>query len=51
MTTDQLDALCAAAMKRITDSVNRSAGQHLRAMRKAWALNQLFKTINRHTGA
>lgn len=42
MTTPQdLDTQCAAAMARITASVNRSAGQHLRAMRTAWALSRL----------
>lgn len=43
MTTAQdLDTQCAEAMARITASVNRSAGQHLRAMRTAWALHTLF---------
>ena len=37
MTPAALDALCAAAMARLTASINRSAGQHLRAMRKEWA--------------
>lgn len=33
MTPEQLNALCAAAMKRIIEHINRSAGQHLRAMK------------------
>jgi len=37
MTPEQLDAMCAAALARIVNHVNRSAGQHLRAMRAAWA--------------
>ena len=36
MTPAQLDALQAAAMRRIVEQINRSAGQHLRAMRRAW---------------
>jgi hypothetical protein len=40
MTAFDLDALCAAAMARIVSSINRSAGQHLRAMRAAWAAHQ-----------
>lgn len=36
MTHEQLEALCAAARKRLSDWVARSAGQHLRALRKAW---------------
>lgn len=35
MTRAELDHLCAMAMQRIT--INRSAGQHLRAMRASWA--------------
>jgi hypothetical protein len=34
MTPAQLDALQAAAMKRIVEFINRSAAQHLRAMRE-----------------
>jgi hypothetical protein len=34
MTSAQLDALQAAAMKRIVEFINRSAAQHLRAMRE-----------------
>jgi hypothetical protein len=34
MTPAQLDALQAAAMKRIAEFINRSAAQHLRAMRE-----------------
>jgi len=44
-----LDTQCAEAMARITASVNRSAGQHLRAMRFAWALhNQLSNCAPLH---
>lgn len=42
MPTQDLDAQCAAAMARINASINRSAGQHLRAMRTAWAFNHQF---------
>ena len=37
VTTEQLEALCEAAKKRIADFVARSAGQHVRAMRKSWS--------------
>jgi hypothetical protein len=37
MTPAELNSLCEAAMARIRSSINRSAGQHLRAMRKEWA--------------
>jgi len=37
MTRAQLDAMQAAAMRRLVEQINRSAGQHLRAMRKAWS--------------
>ena len=37
MTRAELDHLCAMAMQRITITINRSAGQHLRAMRASWA--------------
>ena len=36
MTTEQLDAMQAAAMRRITEQINRSAGQHMRAIAKAF---------------
>ena len=36
MTPAQLDAMQAAAMKRLVEYVNRSAAQHLRAMRERW---------------
>jgi hypothetical protein len=36
MTQAQLDAMEKAAKKRIADWIARSAGQHLRALRKAW---------------
>ena len=36
MTPAQLDALCAAATKRINDYIARVAGQHLRRMRESW---------------
>jgi hypothetical protein len=31
-----LDKMVEEAMKRIKEKINRSAAQHLRAMRKAW---------------
>ena len=34
MTTAQLDALQSAAMARIRERINRSAGQHLLAIRR-----------------
>ena len=34
MTPAQLDAMQAAAMRRIAEFINRSAAQHLRAMRR-----------------
>ena len=34
MTHEQLDAMQAAAMRRLVEWINRSVGQHLRAMRK-----------------
>ena len=34
MTSEQLDQLTLAALKRLQAFINRSAGQHLRAMRK-----------------
>ena len=37
MTTARLEALCAAANKRIADYIARVAGQQLRAMRKSWS--------------
>ncbi len=36
MTQAQLDAMEAAALKRLQEFINRSAGQHQRAMRKKW---------------
>jgi hypothetical protein len=36
MSAEDLDRLCREAMARIIESINRSAGQHLRAMRKIW---------------
>jgi hypothetical protein len=39
-TTSRLDRQCAQAMARIVNSINRSAGQHLRAMRAAWGLSK-----------
>jgi hypothetical protein len=35
--TESIDRLCEAAMVRLIASINRSAGQHLRAMRRQWA--------------
>ena len=38
MTQQQLDAMQAAASsKRLAEFINRSAAQHLRAMRASWA--------------
>ena len=37
MTTEQLDRLCHEANQRIAYFVNRSAAQHLRAMRHNWS--------------
>lgn len=37
MSREQLDAMEAAARKRLAEWINRSAAQHLRAMRKRWA--------------
>ena len=36
MTPAQLDAMQAAASKRLAGYINRSAAQHLRAMRERW---------------
>ena len=36
MTTAKLEALCAAANKRIADYIARVAGQQLRRMRESW---------------
>jgi len=36
MTQQQLDAMQAAASKRLAEFINRSAAQHLRAMRERW---------------
>ncbi len=36
MTTEQLDALCNAALARLAEFINRSAGQHVRAMHEKW---------------
>lgn len=36
MTQAQLDAMEQAALKRLAEFINRSAGQHLRAYRKKW---------------
>jgi len=38
MSAETLDRLEREALQRLTYSINRSAGQHLRAMRAAWAL-------------
>lgn len=34
MTNEALDAMQAAAMRRLVEFINRSVGQHLRAMRE-----------------
>ena len=36
MTHAQLEALCAAANKRIADYIARVAGQQMRRMRESW---------------
>ena len=36
MTTAQLDALCAAAIKRINAHIARIAGQQMRRMKESW---------------
>jgi hypothetical protein len=36
MTEAQLDAMQRAAEKRLREFINRSAAQHLRAMKKGW---------------
>lgn len=40
MTAAQLDALCAAATKRINDYIARVAVQQLRRMRESWKARQ-----------
>jgi hypothetical protein len=40
MTAAQLDALCAAANKRIKDYIARVAGQQMRRMRESWKARQ-----------
>lgn len=37
MSKETLDRLAAEAMQRITYHINRSAGQHVRAMREKWS--------------
>lgn len=37
MTPEQIQALCDAAMRRITASINRSYGQHVRRMYRSWS--------------
>ena len=36
MTTEQLTALQAAALRRITEHINRSAAAHMREWRRKW---------------
>ena len=36
MTPAQLDALAAAAIKRLVEHINRIAGQQVRRMRESW---------------
>lgn len=36
MDKETLDRLCREALQRLTYHINRSAGQHLRAMRKSY---------------
>lgn len=40
MSAEQLDTLQRAAEKRLREAINRSAGQHLRAMREKWLKGQ-----------
>jgi len=37
MSTEKLDRLAREAMQRVIHTINRSAGQHVRAMRKSWS--------------
>ena len=37
MSAAQLDALCAAARKRLLNHINRVAAQQVRRMREGWA--------------
>lgn len=36
MTSEQLDAMVEATRQRLAEFINRSAGQHIRAMRESW---------------
>jgi hypothetical protein len=36
MSAAQLDTLCQAALTRLSQSLNRSAAQHVRWMRESW---------------
>jgi hypothetical protein len=38
--TTLIDTLCALAMSRLTRHINRSAGQHARAIKRAFAAEQ-----------
>ena len=44
MTPEQIQALCDAAMRRITASINRSHGQHVRHMLASWNLREIRET-------
>lgn len=44
MTTEQIQALCDAAMRRITASINRSHGQHVRRMLVSWRAREILAT-------
>jgi len=37
MSSETLDRLCAEALQRIGYHINRSAGQHIRAMKNNWS--------------
>lgn len=37
MSTETIERLCAEAMQRVIYHINRSAGQHMRAIRKSHA--------------
>lgn len=44
MSPEQIQALCDAAMRRITASINRSHGKHVRYMLASWHLREIRDT-------
>lgn len=40
MSAAQLEALCAAARKRLLNYINRMAAQHVRRMKEGWAKHE-----------